>query len=33
LGYTAQKLMGLDIETWGDKSNTTSSDIGEILVT
>tara|TARA_B100000029_G_scaffold112044_1_gene104142 strand:+ start:2288 stop:3622 length:1335 start_codon:yes stop_codon:yes gene_type:complete len=32
LGYTAQKLMGLDIESWGDKSNTTSSEIGEILV-
>jgi hypothetical protein len=32
LGYTAQRLMGLDIESWGDKSNTTSSEIGEILV-
>ena len=32
LGYTAQRLMGLDIESWGDKSNTTASEIGEILV-
>jgi hypothetical protein len=32
LGYTAQRLMGLDIPSWGDKSNTTSSAIGEILV-
>ena len=32
LGYTAQRLMGLDIASWGDKSNTTSSEIGEILV-
>jgi len=32
LGYTAQRLMGLDIQSWGDKSNTTSSEISEILV-
>ncbi|WOJ95643.1 DUF1552 domain-containing protein [Congregibacter brevis] len=32
LGYTAQRLMGLDIESWGTKSNTTSEAIGEILV-
>lgn len=32
LGYTAQRLMGLDIDSWGDKSNTTSSEISEILV-
>lgn len=32
LGYTAQRLMGLDIESWGTKSNTTSAAIGEILV-
>ena len=32
LGYTAQRLMGLEIESWGDKSNTTSGEIGEILV-
>lgn len=32
LGYTAQRLMGLDIPSWGDKSNTTSDEISEILV-
>lgn len=32
LGYTAQRLMGLDIESWGDKSNNTSSEVSEILV-
>lgn len=32
LGYTAQRLMGLEIESWGTKSNTTSSEISEILV-
>jgi len=32
LGYTAQKLMGVELESWGTKSNTTSSDIGEILI-
>ncbi len=32
LGYTAMQLMGLDLDLWGDKSNTTSSDIGEILI-
>ncbi|WP_439107394.1 DUF1552 domain-containing protein [Congregibacter sp.] len=31
LGYTAQRLMGLDIQSWGTKSNTTSQTIGEIL--
>ncbi len=31
LGFTAQRLMGLDIASWGDKSNTTSDAIGEIL--
>ncbi len=31
LGYTAQKLMGLDIAAWGDKSNNTSKEVGEIL--
>lgn len=31
LGYTAMRLMGLDVPTWGDKSNTTSSEIGDIL--
>lgn len=32
LGYTAQRLMGLEIASWGDKSNHTSSPIGEVLV-
>lgn len=32
LGYTAMHLMGLDIASWGDKSNRTSSEIGDILV-
>ena len=31
LGYTVQRLMGLDIESWGDKSNRTSSEINEII--
>jgi hypothetical protein len=31
LGYTAMRLMGLDVPSWGDKSNNTSSEIGEIL--
>jgi len=32
LGYTALQLMGVDTPSWGDKSNNTSSEIGEILV-
>jgi len=32
LGYTAQRLMGVAIDSWGTKSNTTASEIGEILV-
>jgi len=32
LGYTAQRLMGLEIESWGDQSNNTSNAISEILV-
>jgi len=32
LGFTAQRAMGLDIPSWGDKSNKTSSEISEILV-
>jgi hypothetical protein len=32
LGYTAMRLMGLDVRAWGDKSNNTSKEIGEILV-
>jgi hypothetical protein len=31
LGYTSMRLMGLDIPTWGDQSNNTSKEIGEIL--
>ena len=32
LGYTALRLMGVDVPSWGDKSNNTSSEISEILV-
>jgi hypothetical protein len=32
LGYTAMRLMGLDVPSWGDQSNHTSKEIGEILV-
>ena len=32
LGYTAQRLMGVEIESWGDQSNNTSNAISEILV-
>ena len=32
LGYTAMRLMGLEVPNWGNQSNTTSSEIGEILV-
>ena len=32
LGYTSMRLMGLDIPGWGDQSNHTSKEIGEILV-
>ena len=32
LGYTAQRLMGVELPSWGTKSNQTSSEIGEILV-
>jgi hypothetical protein len=32
LGFTAMKLMGVDVPSWGDKSNNTSKEIGEILV-
>lgn len=31
LGLTAQRLLGLDLESWGDKSNNTSDEISEIL--
>jgi hypothetical protein len=32
LGYTVMKLMGVDTPSWGTLSNTTSKEIGEILV-
>jgi len=32
VGYTAMKVMGLDQSSWGTKSNTTSKEIGDILV-
>jgi hypothetical protein len=32
LGYTLMKVMGLDINSWGTLSNTTSKEFGEILV-
>jgi hypothetical protein len=32
LGYTAMRLMGLDVPSWGSQSNSTSKEIGEILV-
>jgi hypothetical protein len=32
LGYTAQRIMGLDINSWGTRSNNTSKEFGEILV-
>ena len=31
LGFTAMKIMGLDTESWGTKSNQTSKTISEIL--
>ena len=31
LGYTAMRLMGLDVPSWGSQSNNTSKEIGEIL--
>jgi hypothetical protein len=32
VGYTVMKTLGLDIPSWGRLSNTTSKEIGEILV-
>ncbi|MBX7199945.1 MAG: DUF1552 domain-containing protein [Rhodospirillaceae bacterium] len=32
VGFTAMKTLGLDIPSWGTLSNTTSKEIGEILV-
>jgi hypothetical protein len=31
LGYTLQRVMGLDIPSWGARSNNTSKELGEIL--
>jgi hypothetical protein len=31
MGYTAMKLMGVDIDSWGTKSNQTSKEISELL--
>ncbi len=31
LGYTTMKIMGLDVASWGTKSNQTTKEIGEIL--
>ena len=31
MGYTALRLMGCDVKTWGTKSNNNASEIGEIL--
>jgi hypothetical protein len=32
LGYTVQRVMGLEIPSWGTRSNNTSKEFGEILV-
>jgi hypothetical protein len=32
LGYTIQKVMGVDTQSWGTKSNNTSKELSEILV-
>ena len=32
VGYTIQKVLGIDIDSWGTQSNTTSKEIGEVLV-
>ena len=32
LGYTVQRVMGIDINAWGSRSNNTSKEFGEILV-
>jgi hypothetical protein len=31
LSYTALKVMGLDIDSWGTRSNQTNKEVGEIL--
>jgi hypothetical protein len=32
VGYTAMRVMGLEAQSWGNQSNNTSKEIGEILV-
>jgi hypothetical protein len=32
LGYTVQRVMGLDVNAWGTRSNNTSKEFGEMLV-
>ena len=32
VGFTAMKIMGLDIPSWGTKSNLTTKEIGEVMV-
>ena len=32
LRYTALRVMGIDVQTVGNKSNTTSKEVGEMLV-
>jgi hypothetical protein len=32
VGYTAMRLMGIEADSWGNQSNNTSKEIGEILV-
>ena len=32
LGYTVQRLMGIDVKSWGTRSNATDKEVGEILV-
>jgi len=31
IGYTAMKVFGLDVTTWGTKSNSTSKEVGEMV--
>ena len=31
VGYTAMRALGIDIASWGSRSNQTSKEIGEIL--
>ena len=31
LGYTVQRLMGIDIKGWGSRSNATDKELGEIM--